>query len=115
MVGKRRGPYAGGSDYVRAATPKRKTYFNVRLKEEVVEFLKIGGDYHGVGHQTYLQWLIERALLDEIHYYGWETLHPLGFDRNLPRKPDVRRDFIHLDRMARYRAMKDNKNGPPKE
>lgn len=87
----------------------------MRLKEEVVEFLKIGGNYHGVGFQTYLQWLLERALLDEIHYYGWDSLQPVTFDRHLPRKPDQRRDFIHLDRMARYRAMKDDKRHGSKE
>jgi hypothetical protein len=109
-VKKRRGPYAAGSVKEVLA---RKTYFNVRLKEEVVEFLKIGGEYHGVGYQTYLQWLLERALLDEIYYYGWDLDRTIGFDRHLPRKGNQRRDFIHLDRVARKRAKKDEKNGTP--
>ena len=94
----------------------RKMFFNVRLKEEVVEFLKIGASYYDVGFHTYLQWLLERALLDEIHYYGWDDLRPVTFDRHLPRKEIVRNDFIHLDRMAYYRALKDDKKlAGPKE
>jgi len=105
---KRRGPYAKRSEKL-----ARKVCFNVRVKGEVLEFLKIGGSYHGVGYQTYLQWLLERALLDEIHYYGWDSLHPLGFDRQLPPPGDERRDFIQLDRMARYRATKGDRDGSP--
>jgi predicted DNA binding CopG/RHH family protein len=96
MVVKRRGPYATGTSPL-----SKKVTFHVRVKEEVLEFIKIGGDYHGVGFQTYLQWLLERALLDEIHYYGWDSLHPLSFDRQHPRNPDGPREFIHLDRVVR--------------
>jgi hypothetical protein len=108
-MAKRRGPYAAGS--TKSGKFARKVDFNVRVKEEVLEFLKVGADYHGVGFQTYLQWLVERALLDEIHYYGWNSNKPISFDRQQPRKPDEHRDFIHLDRVARRRERETTPKG----
>lgn len=113
FMAKRRGPYAAGSQRGKFA---RKVDFNVRVKEEVLEFLKIGGEYHGVGFQTYLQWLIERALLDEIHYYRWNSNRPVVFDRQQPRSPDEHREFLHLERSARRRereATQKDPNGTP--
>lgn len=113
-MAKRRGPYAAGSTHGKKIA--RKVDFNVRVKEEVLEFLKIGGDYHGVGFQTYMQWLLERALLEEIHYYGWESIRPVGFDRQQPRKPDEHREFLHLSKIARRReqtAPVDNSDDSP--
>lgn len=81
---------------------------HMRLKEEVIEFLKIGGRYHGVATQTYMQWLLERALLDEIHYYGWESLRPVGFDRHESASRPERRELLHLSRIARRRERKEH-------
>lgn len=104
-MSKRRGPYAAGSNRLKKFATKED--FNVRLKEDVVEFLRIGGDYHGVGFQTYLQWLLERALLEEIHYYGWERLRPITFERQLSRSASERHDFLHLNKLARRRERKE--------
>lgn len=87
--------------------------FRVRMKREVRRFLEIGAEYYGVGFQTYLQWLLERALLDEIHYYGWETRHTLSFDRQRTRDETEHHGFIHLDRISRSRLKKDSCNDPP--
>jgi hypothetical protein len=114
-MAKRRGPYAAGSTLGKKLA--RKVNFNFRVKEEVLEFLKIGGDYHGVGFQTYMQWLLERALLEEIRYYGWESIRPVGFDRQQPKKQDEHREFLHLSKVARQRdramASGNNSDGSP--
>ena len=90
-----------------------KVAFSLRVKEEVLQFLKIGAAYHGVGFNTYLQWLLERALLNEIHYYGWGRLHPLGFDRPQTTEPFELREFLHLTRITRRRERKQAAaNGP---
>ena len=35
--------------------------------------LKLGAAYHGIGYQTYLQWLVEEGLKLDANYYGWST------------------------------------------
>jgi hypothetical protein len=76
----------------------------VKCKGEVVDFLEIGARYHGVGVTTYVQWMLERALLDEVHYYGWNASRPLGFDRQPAASPLEHEEFIHLNKSARRRA-----------
>lgn len=114
-MAKRRGPYAVGSPQNKRFASKADC--NVRLKKEVVEFLKIGGDYHGVGFQTYLQWLLERALLEEIKYYGWGAIRPVVFDQQQPTNLDELHDFLHLSKIARRRertaARRDSSDDSP--
>jgi hypothetical protein len=109
-MAKRRGPYAAGSPRLKKLAAKPG--FKIRLKQDVVEFLKIGGQYHGVAFQTYMQWLLERALLEEIHYYGWEALRPVTFERQQSRKADERHEFLHLNKIARRRERKANRENP---
>ena len=59
--------------------PKERIAFRVR--PEVLEMLRRGAAYHGIGYQTYMQWLIEEGLKAEVRYYGWGVLpqrHILG-------------------------------------
>jgi len=112
-MAKRRGPYAAGSP--QNSKFASKADFTVRLKREVLEFLKIGGSYHGVGYTTYLQWLLERALLEEIRYYGWDAIRPVVFDQE-PRKLNEQREFLHLSKIARRReraAQRDSSDDSP--
>jgi hypothetical protein len=74
------------------------------MKAHVVEMLKLGGEYHEVGWQTYLQWLVERGLKNEIRYYGWEELRAKTLDRGrLPTRLESQ-DMQKLIRLANRRA-----------
>lgn len=33
--------------------------------------LKHGAKYHGISVKIYARWLLDLALQDEAHYYGW--------------------------------------------
>ena len=37
----------------------------------MIEALRMAAGYHGVGYQTYLQWLVEYGLKQEAGYFGW--------------------------------------------
>lgn len=39
--------------------------------------LRQGAAYHGIGYQTYLQWLVEEGLRIEASYYGWVLPKPI--------------------------------------
>ena len=82
------------------------------MKSEVRQYLDIGAEYYGVDVRTYIQWLLERALLDEIHYYGWDTIRPLSFDRQRTRDETEHQGFIHLDRISQTRLRKDKGRDP---
>lgn len=38
----------------------------------MIEALKMASAYHGVGYQTYLQWIVEHGLKEEAGYFGWK-------------------------------------------
>jgi hypothetical protein len=37
----------------------------------MIEALRTASAYHGVGYQTYLQWVVEHGLKAEAGYFGW--------------------------------------------
>lgn len=47
-----------------------------RIRPEILEMVKQGAAYHGIGYQTYLQWLVENEVKQEARYYGWVTIPP---------------------------------------
>lgn len=44
------------------------------IRPSVLEMAKRGAAYHQVGYLTYLHWLIEQTLQDEVRYYGWKVI-----------------------------------------
>jgi len=50
-----------------------KVHTTIRLRPEIIEMCRQFAEYHKVGYQTYLQWLVEDALKQESKYYGWKT------------------------------------------
>lgn len=45
-----------------------------RIQPHILEMVKMGAKYHGIGYHKYLNWLIEEGVKDEAKYYGWYTL-----------------------------------------
>ena len=76
----------------------------------VLEMAKLGAEYHQVGYQLYLQWLVEATLQDEIRYYGWEQLRAQTIDVNKLPAHLENKDIIRLQRIAakRVRAKRAN-------
>jgi hypothetical protein len=85
----------------RKLAPKFRT--NIKIRPEIIEALRMGAAYHGVGYQTYLQWLVEYALKEEAGYYGWKL--PVKKYVVKHRLPDsqrqlLRRLMLHSERKA---------------
>jgi hypothetical protein len=55
------------------STPERD-WLVIRAPLHVAEVLRAAATHHKVKLGTYLQWLLERAVKDEIQYYGWPDL-----------------------------------------
>lgn len=74
------------------------------MKVHVLEMLKLGAEYHEVGWNTYLQWLVEQGLKNEIRYYGWEALRQRTLDvGRIPTRLESK-DMQKLIRLANRRA-----------
>ena len=92
------------------AGPPRK-WIGIRLKVDVLELLRRGAAYHGIGYQTYLQWILEEGLRSEAHYYGWRTP---SIRRTKERTPkSLQNEIQRLARLARRKAKR--KDAPPKK
>lgn len=66
--------------------------------------LKLGGEYHEVGWQTYLQWLVEQGLKTEIRYYGWEAIRAKVLDVGRVPVRLESKDMQKLIRLTERRA-----------
>jgi hypothetical protein len=66
--------------------------------------VKLGAEYHEVGYHTYLQWLLEATLKDEIRYYGWEALRAQTIDPTKIPAHLENKDIIRLQRIAARRV-----------
>ena len=89
-------------------TKPNKVLLTIRMNPGVLEMVRLGAEYHQVGYQLYLQWLVEATLRDEIRYYGWEQLRSETIDvHKLPSHLE-NKDIIRLQRIAakRVRAKK---------
>lgn len=72
-----------------------KVHTTIRLRPEIIEMCRLAAEYHKVGYQTYLQWLVEDALRDEAKYYGWKA----------PSKKYVVRRSLSSDQQRDIRRM----------
>jgi hypothetical protein len=76
-----------------------KIHTTIRLRPEIIEMCRLAAEYHKVGYQTYLQWLVEDALKNEAKYYGWKTPAKKYVVRR-QLSPDQQRDIRRIMRIA---------------
>jgi len=70
----------------------------------IAEVLRAAAAHHKVRLGTYLQWLLERAVKDEIQYYGWPDLQAKPIAKPNPRIDT--KDMQKLFRLANRRRKK---------
>jgi hypothetical protein len=89
---------------------KAKVEIHIRFPQETLEMLRLGGAYHQVGYQTYLRWLVEQGLKEELTYYGWVKV-----PKRSPRAPDPESERLTRKRILRLMAKSERKakNAPP--
>lgn len=88
----------------------------VKVKPEVLEALRLGAAYHGIGHHVYTQWILEEGLKLEAKYYGWKklsTTYIQGKPGRPPNKEQERKHINHLMRLVDRRIRKEPEPGPP--
>lgn len=86
-----------------------KVLLTIRMNPGVLEMVKLGAEYHQVGYQLYLQWLVEATLKDEIRYYGWEALRAQTIDVSKIPTHLENKDIIRLQRIAARRVKEAKK------
>ena len=71
---------------------------------EVLDMLRRGATFHGIGYQTYLRWLVEQGLRAEARYYGWAITKPTYVTKGLTEVQQ--REVDRLMRVSTRRAKK---------
>lgn len=86
-----------------------KVLLTIRMNPGLLDMVKLGAEYHDVGYQLYLQWLVEATIKDEIRYYGWEALREHTIDVTKIPAHLENKDIIRLQRIAARRVKAGNK------
>jgi hypothetical protein len=97
-MAKRKGPYSN------KGRPKTSAV-SMRFKDSVLSMLRQGAEYHQIGYQVYIQWLVEEALKTEMSYYGWKPVKEV-YTEPASKAPSATelKEITRLTRLANKRV-----------